>query len=49
MEWLQRANKLDGRFLAGFIPALGQRLDGNNYLHQVSAAFCAGQSRQILQ
>jgi hypothetical protein len=47
MEWLQRANKLDGRFQAGIIPALGQRLDGDNYLHQAGAAFALAKAAKF--
>ncbi len=47
MEWLQRANKLDGRFQAGIIPALGQRLEGDNYLHQAGAAFALAKAAKF--
>jgi hypothetical protein len=39
MEWLQRANKPDGRFVAGLVPALRAPMDGDSYLRQAGAAF----------
>ncbi|MCS6852908.1 MAG: hypothetical protein NZ700_17245 [Gemmataceae bacterium] len=37
-EWLFRANRPDGKFVDGFVPALHTKLDGDHYLGQVSAA-----------
>ncbi len=39
MEWLVRANKPDGRFVAGFLPALRLPMEGDNYMRQLGAAF----------
>ncbi len=38
-EWLQRANRPDGRFVNGFIPALRLPMEGESYLRQAGAAF----------
>jgi len=38
-DWLHRANRPDGRFEYGFLPALNANLDGDHYLRQVGAAF----------
>lgn len=38
-EWLQKANKPDGRFVHGFLPALRRPTADDNYLHQVEAAW----------
>lgn len=39
-DWLCRANRSDGRFIYGFLPALGPKtlLEGDHYLRQVGAA-----------
>ena len=39
MEWLQRVNKPDGRFLPGFSASLRAPLENDNYLHQAGAVF----------
>jgi len=38
-EWLQRANRSDGRFIPGYVPALRMPLEGDSYLRQAGAAF----------
>jgi hypothetical protein len=38
-DWLRRANRADGRFLAGYVPALKTPLEGDHYLRQAAAAF----------
>jgi hypothetical protein len=38
-EWLQRANRGDGRFIAGYAPALRAPLEGDSFLQQAGAAF----------
>jgi hypothetical protein len=38
-EWLQRANRGDGRFIAGYVPALRAPLEGDSFLRQAGAAF----------
>jgi hypothetical protein len=37
-DWLYRANRTDGRFFYGYLPALKSVLEGDNYLRQVGAA-----------
>jgi len=37
-EWLQRANGPDGRFIAGYVPALRVPLEAESYIRQVGAA-----------
>jgi hypothetical protein len=39
MDWLRRANKPDGRFVYGFLPALCVPMEGDYYVHQAGAAF----------
>lgn len=48
-EWLQRANKADGRFFPGLIPALRVPLEGDHYLHQVAATVALGRAAQLFQ
>ena len=38
MEWLQRANQPDGKFLAGFLPALATKAEGDAFVPQTEAA-----------
>ena len=49
MEWLQRVNKADGRFLPGFIPALRVPLENDNYLHQAGAALALARAAAFFQ
>ena len=37
-DWLYRANRPDGRFMAGYLPALQLVAEGDHYLRQVGAA-----------
>src|SRR5260370_80038 len=37
-DWLARANRSDGRFIYGSLPALKANLEGDHYLRQVGAA-----------
>jgi hypothetical protein len=37
-DWLARANRSDGRFAYGYLPALKANLEGDHYLRQVGAA-----------
>jgi hypothetical protein len=37
-DWLRRANRSDGRFVCGYVPALKTALEGDYYLQQVGAA-----------
>jgi hypothetical protein len=43
-EWLQRANRGDGRFSPGYVPALRVALEEDNFLHQAAAAFALGKA-----
>jgi len=36
-EWLQRANRVDGRFQPGLVPALRRPLESDHYLRQAGA------------
>src|SRR3954453_24055457 len=38
MDWLQRANQPDGRFLPGFVPALAAKTDSDAFVPQTEAA-----------
>lgn len=38
LEWLKKANKPDGRFVNGFLPALSLPMEGDSFLHQGGAA-----------
>src|SRR5258708_6597335 len=38
LEWLQRANQPDGKFIPGFIPALAAKIDSDAFLPQTDAA-----------
>jgi hypothetical protein len=38
MDWLRRANKQDGKFVYGFLPALRLPLEGDSYVAQAGAA-----------
>ena len=49
MEWLQRVNKTDGRFLPGFVPALRAPLTSDNYLHQAGAAGALARAARFYQ
>ena len=42
MEWLHKANKPDGRFVYGFLPALRLPMEGDDFVHQAGAAFALG-------
>jgi hypothetical protein len=47
MEWLQRANKPDGRFIYGFVPALRQPMEGDSYVRQAGAAFALARAARF--
>jgi hypothetical protein len=47
-EWLRRANGTDGRFVAGYLPALRKPLEGHDYLHQVRAAYALARTARLL-
>src|SRR4051812_7332577 len=38
-DWLSRANRTDGRFVYGYLPAVNAPMEGDHYLRQVGAAF----------
>lgn len=46
VEWLQRANRPDGRFVFGYLPALRTVLEGDDYLSQAGAAFALARASQ---
>jgi len=46
-EWLQRANKQDGRFVFGFVPALRIPMEEDSYLGQVEATFALARSAKF--
>jgi hypothetical protein len=39
MEWLNRYHQANGLFLYGYLPAVNQPMEGDNYIHQAEAAF----------
>ena len=49
MEWLERVNKPDGRFVPGFIPALRTPLEHDSYLHQAGAALTLARAAAYFQ
>ena len=46
-EWLQRANKPDGRFINGLLPALRLPLEGDSYVRQAGAAFALARASKF--
>jgi hypothetical protein len=47
MEWLQRVNRLDGRFVNGLVPDLRKPLEGDHYLRQAGAAFALARAARF--
>jgi hypothetical protein len=47
LEWLQRANKQDGRFIYGLVPALRLPMEGDSYLRQAGAAFALARAAKF--
>jgi hypothetical protein len=47
-NWLRRANRSDGHFDPGWVPALKTPLEGDHYLRQVGAAFALARAARIL-
>jgi hypothetical protein len=47
LEWLQRANRPDGRFVHGFVPALRLPMEGDNYLRQAGAAWALARAAKF--
>src|SRR5207249_1580720 len=48
-DWLRRANRPDGRFLYGYVPALQTALEGDHYLRQAGAAFALARAARFFQ
>ena len=46
-DWLQRANRPDGRFIYGYVPALRTPLEGDHYLRQAGAAFAVARAARF--
>lgn len=46
-DWLARANRPDGRFDYGFLPALRTQLEGDHYLRQAGAAFALARAARV--
>ena len=49
LEWLVRANRPDGRFIYGYVPALRKPLEGDDYLQQVQAALAATRFNPVIK
>jgi hypothetical protein len=47
-DWLKRANRVDGRFVYGFLPDLRTNLEGDHYLGQVEAAHALARASRYL-
>jgi hypothetical protein len=47
LEWLQKANKPDGRFVYGFLPALSVPMDEDSYIHQGGAAMALARAAKF--
>jgi hypothetical protein len=46
-EWLQRANRSDGRFVYGYLPALRIPMEGDHYLQQLEATAALARSARF--
>lgn len=46
-DWLYRANRADGRFDHGYLPALAGVLEGDQYLRQAGAAFALARASRF--
>ncbi len=46
-DWLFRANRPDGRFDDGYLPALQRKVEGDNYLRQAGAAFALARAARF--
>jgi hypothetical protein len=46
-DWLFRANRSDGRFIPGYVPALRAELEGDHYLRQAGAAFALARAARF--
>ena len=47
MEWLNRFNQPNGRFLHGYLPALNQAMEGDHFLRQANAAFALARAARF--
>lgn len=47
VDWLQRANRPDGRFVNGFLPALRMPMEGDHFLPQVGAAMALARASRV--
>jgi hypothetical protein len=47
-DWLSRVNGVKGRFLSGYLPALGVPMEGDHYLRQVGASFALARAARFL-
>jgi hypothetical protein len=47
-DWLRRVNRPDGRFIAGYVPALKVPLEGDYYLRQAGAALALARVARFL-
>jgi hypothetical protein len=47
VDWLQRANRPDGHFIPGYVPALRTPLEGDHYLRQVGAALALARASRL--
>jgi hypothetical protein len=47
-DWLRRANRPDGRFVYGAVPALKSSLEGDDYLRQAGAVFGLARAARFL-
>jgi hypothetical protein len=47
-DWLRRANRVDGRFVDGYLPALKTPLEGEPYLRQAGTAFALARAARFL-
>jgi hypothetical protein len=46
-DWLFRANRADGRFDPGYLPALASVMEGEHYLRQAGAAFALARAARF--
>jgi hypothetical protein len=46
-DWLHRANREDGRFVYGYLPAVNLVMEGDHYLRQAGAAFALARAARF--
>lgn len=49
VDWLQRLNRPDGRFIYGYLPALRTAMEGDQYLHQLEAALALARAGRFFR